>query len=100
MRLPLKMSNDTNNAPTIKADDPVQVTTNKPKKAAAGKRLAEFNHRRKKEPAQKEEELAQKEKELAQKSKDQENEPKPSQAYCVGAVIAVGVSGFLHLPKM
>ena len=38
-----------------------------PKKVAEGKRLAEFNHKRKEE--------------LTQKSKDQESEPNLSQAY-------------------
>ena len=54
---------------------PVRVTTKDPKKVAQGKTLAEWNHRNKEN--------------LAQAAKDQESEPKLSQAYGVGAVIAV-----------
>ena len=57
--------NMTDNNTSTKAEEPVQVSMKDPKKVAAGKRLAEFNHRRKKE--------------LAQKSKDQESEPNLSQ---------------------
>ena len=51
------------------------------KKVAEGKRLAEFNHKRKEE--------------LTQKSKDQESEPNLSHAYSVGCVIVVEVLGLL-----
>ena len=49
-------------------------------KVAQGKRLAEFNYR----PKEK----------LALVAKDQEREPKPSQAYGIWAVIAVGLLGY------
>ena len=76
------MNNITDNAPTTKEDEPVQVTTKDLKKVTVGKRLAEFNHRRK-------------EAELAEKSEAQKSKPNLSQAYGVGAVIAVGVLGLL-----
>ena len=55
--------------------------TKDPKKVAAGKRLAEYNHRRKAE--------------LAKTTKVQESEPKLSQAYSDRAVTAVGALGLL-----
>ena len=58
-----------------------QVTTKDPRKVEAGKRLAEWNHRKKEE--------------LAQKSIAQESKLNLSQAYSTGAVIAVGVLGLL-----
>ena len=66
-----------------KVEEPVQVMTKDSKKVAVGKRLAEYNHRKKEE--------------LAQESKAQESEPKLtlSQAYGIGAVMAVGVLDFL-----
>ena len=66
---------------TTNVEVPVRVMMKNPKKVQQGKRLAEFSHRKKEE--------------LAQKSKAQESEPNLSQAYGVGAVIAVGVLGFL-----
>ena len=66
-----------------KVEEPVQVMTKDPKKVAAGKRLAEWN------PNNKEK--------LTQMAKTQESEPKltSSQAYGIGAVIAVGVLDLL-----
>ena len=64
---------------TTKAEEPVQVTTKDPKKVAVGKKLAEFNCRKKEE--------------LAQETKAKENETKRS--YGVGAAIAVGELGLL-----
>ena len=78
MRLPLEMESN-NNITATKVEEPVQVMMKDPKKVAAGKRLTEFNCKRKEE--------------LDQKSKDQESEPNLSQAYDIGAVIAVGVLG-------
>ena len=48
------MNND-NNAPATKADEPVRGMTKNSKKVAAGKRLAEFNHKWKEELSQKSE---------------------------------------------
>ena len=79
MRLPLKMT-DNNNTST-KVEEPVQVMMEDLKKVAQGKRLAEHNHRKKEE--------------LAHEAKTQESKPKLSQAYSIGAVIAVGVLGLL-----
>ena len=42
------MDNNNNNNNTINVEEPVQVMMKDPKKVAAGKRLAEFNCRRKK----------------------------------------------------
>ena len=55
-----------------------QVTTKDPKKVEAGKRLAEYNHRKR-------EELK------AQKSEEQRSEV--SQYYSIGAVLSVGMIG-------
>ena len=52
-----------------------------PKKVAQGKRLVERNCKNKEK--------------LAQAAKDQESEPKLSQTYGVGVVIAVGAFGLL-----
>ena len=61
-----------------------QVTTKDPKKVEAGKRLAEYNRRKR-------EELK------SQKSESKQVEPMltSSQCYCIGAVLAVGVIGDL-----
>ena len=59
-----------------------QVTTKDPKKVEAGKRLAEYNHRKR-------EELK------AQKSKQVEPMLTSSQCYGIGVVLAVGVIGGL-----
>ena len=59
--------------------EPQQVTTKNPKKVEAGKRLAEHNHRRRKE----------KKREEAQKGEG------VNQYYSIGVVIAVGVIGGL-----
>ena len=56
--------------------EPQQVTTKNPKKVEAGKRLAEYNHKKRE----------------VQKSKQVEH---ISQYYGIGAVIAVGVIGGL-----
>ena len=66
---------------TIKAKEPVQVTMRDSMKVAVGKELAEFNCRKKEE--------------LVQGAKAKRNEPKLSQAYGTGAVIAVGALGLL-----
>ena len=79
MRLPLEIEN--NNVSTTNVKVPVRVTMKGPMKVEQGKRLAEYNHRKKEE--------------LAQVTKAQEREPKLSQAYGIGAVIAVGVLGLL-----
>ena len=55
------------------------VTMKDPKKVKQGKKLAEFNHRRREG--------------LAQEAKAKENEP--NLTYGMGAVIAVGVLGLL-----
>ena len=55
--------------------------TKNPKKVEQGKRLVEWNLKNKGK--------------LAQVAKAQESEPKLSQAYGIGAVIAVGVLGLL-----
>ena len=74
---------ESNNVTTTKVEVPVQVMMKDSKKGAAGKGLVESNCRRKEE--------------LAQVDKARNTEPKLtlSQAYGVGAVIAIGVSGFL-----
>ena len=61
-----------------------QVTTKDPKKVKVGKRMAEYNRRKR-------EELK------AQKSESKQVEPMPtsSQCYGIGAVLAVGVIGGL-----
>ena len=69
-----------NNSAT-KVKEPVQVMTKDPEKVAAGKRLAEYNDKRKEE--------------MAQADKAWDSEPKPSQAYGIGVVIAAGVLGLL-----
>ena len=73
-------SNEVN---TTNVEVPLQVTTKDPKKVAAGKRLDEWNRNNKEK--------------LAQSAKTQQSEPKltSSQAYGVGAVMAVGVLGLL-----
>ena len=58
---------------------PLLVMMKDPKKVEQGKRLTEFNHRRKEE--------------LAQEAKAKEN--KPNLSYSVGAVTAVGCYAFL-----
>ena len=76
-----KMEN--NNVSASKVEEPVQITTKDPKKVEAGKRLAEFNHRKREE--------------LAQVAKAWDSKPKLtlSQAYGVGDVIAVGMLDLL-----
>ena len=64
---------------TTKVEVPLQITTKGPKKIAAGKELAELNHRRKEE--------------LAQEAKAQES--KTNLSYGVGTVIAVGAISLL-----
>ena len=59
-----------------------QVTTKDPKKVEAGRKLAEYNHRKR-------EELK------TQKSKQVEPKLTSSQCYGIGAVLAVGVIGGL-----
>ena len=73
-------SNEVN---TTNVEVPLQVTTKDPKKVAASKRLDEWNRNNKEK--------------LAQSAKTQQSEPKltSSQAYGVGAVMAVGVLGLL-----
>ena len=61
--------------------EPQQVTMKNPKKVEAGRRLAEYNHRRR-------EELK------AQKQKS-EGPSGVSQYYSIGAVLAIGVIGGL-----
>ena len=75
------MENNNNASTTTNVEVPVQVTIKDPKKVAQGKRLAESNCRMKEK--------------LAQVAKDQNSKPKLSQAYTIGAVIAVGALGFL-----
>ena len=70
------MEND--NVSTTKVEEPVQVTMKNPKKVKQGKRLAGQNRGKKEEQA-----------------KTRNSEPKLSQAYSVGAVIAAGVLGLL-----
>ena len=73
--------NTTKMSEQTKVEEPAQMTTKDPQKVAQGKRLAEFNCRKKEE--------------LVQKSKAQESESNLSQAYGIEAVIAVGLLGFL-----
>ena len=70
---------------TTKVEQPVQVMMKDLKKVAQGKRLAEYNHRKKEK--------------LAQAAKAQESEPNLSQASGVGAVIAAGALGLLRRYK-
>ena len=68
---------------TTKVEEPVQVMTKDPKKVAADKSLTEWKHNNKEQ--------------LVHTAKTQESEPKltSSQAYGVGAVMAVVVLGLL-----
>ena len=75
-------SNEVN---TINVEAPVRVPTKNPKKVEQGKRLAEWNCKSKEK--------------LAQPDKAQKSKSNSSQAYSVGAVIAVRRSWLLHLPK-
>ena len=74
-------NNSNNNNNTTNVEEPVKVMKKDTKKVAQGERLAESNSRKKEE--------------LTQKSKAQESEPKLSQVYGVGAVIAVEALGLL-----
>ena len=84
MRLSPKMENSNTsvtNAPATNVEVPVRVMTKNPKKVKQGKRLAEWSCKNKEK--------------LVQAVKAKESEPKLSQAYGVGAVIAVGVLSLL-----
>ena len=61
--------------------EPQQVTTKNPNKVKVGKRLAEYNHRKREEKKVKREEQAQK--------------SELNQYYGIGAILAVGVIGGL-----
>ena len=61
---------ESSNVASTKVERPVQVTMKDLKKVAAGKRMAEYNHRKKEE--------------LAQAAKDQESEPKLTSSQALG----------------
>ena len=61
---------ENSNVASTKVERPVQVTMKDLKKVAAGKRIAEYNHRKKEE--------------LAQAAKDQESEPKLTSSQALG----------------